>query len=59
VSDKERKKWPDAETSLIFISPRFSMTMGFDSCSCHPEPCPELDSGLFRDLGFGFRELRF
>jgi hypothetical protein len=24
------------------------------SCFCHPEPCPELDSGLIRDLGFGF-----
>jgi hypothetical protein len=25
---------------------------------CHPEPCPELVSGLFRDLGFGFRGFR-
>jgi hypothetical protein len=27
----------------------------FRSC-CHPGPCPELDSGLFRDLDFRFRE---
>ncbi len=24
---------------------------------CHPEPCPGLVSGLFRDLGFGSKEL--
>jgi hypothetical protein len=24
---------------------------------CHPEPCPELDSGLFRDLGLGDSEI--
>ena len=23
--------------------------------SCHPEPCPDLVSGLFPDLGSGFR----
>ncbi len=27
--------------------------------ACHPEPRPELVSGLFRDLGLGFREFRF
>jgi hypothetical protein len=29
------------------------------SLFCHPEPCPELDSGLFRDLVFGSKALGF
>jgi hypothetical protein len=31
VSAEDRKNRPDAETSLIFISPRFSMTWPFGS----------------------------
>ncbi len=27
-------------------------------CCCHPGPCPELDSGLVRDLGFEFWVLK-
>ena len=45
VSAKGRKNLkPDAETSLISISPRF-MTTRFGSRSCHPEPGFELASG--------------
>jgi hypothetical protein len=55
------KNKPDAETSLISIRPRFSMTTGVGFRFCHPEPGPELDSGSI-DFGisaFGFKNLGF
>jgi len=45
---KAEKSKPDAETSLIFISPRFSMTREFGSRFF-------VIPNLIRDLGFGFR----
>jgi len=42
-----RKNRSDAETSLIFISPRFSMTWQFGFGLL-------VIPNLFRDLGFGF-----
>jgi len=44
VSAESRKNNLHAETSLIFISPRSSMTVLFF-----------VTPNLFRDLGFGFR----
>jgi hypothetical protein len=43
---KAEKSGPDAETSLIFISPRFSMTGWFGSRLV-------VIPNLVRDLGFG------
>jgi hypothetical protein len=50
VSAKHKKNQPDAETSLISISPRFSMTTWI-RLSFFVIP------NLFRDLGFRSKEL--
>jgi hypothetical protein len=56
-----RKSKPDAETSLIFIIPGFSMTWRFGSgFFVIPNQVLNLIQDLrFRDLGFGFEESRF
>jgi len=48
---KAEKSRPDAETSLIFISPRFSMTRWFGFGLV-------VIPNLVRDLGFGFWVLK-
>jgi hypothetical protein len=58
---KAEKNKPDAETSLIFISPRFSMTWRFGSgLFVIPNQVLNLIQDLrFRDLGFWFRRFGF
>jgi hypothetical protein len=57
-ADGRKKPMPDAETILSQAQHKIQhdKIIWFWSC-CHPEPCPELDSGLVRDLGFEFSVL--
>jgi hypothetical protein len=56
---KAEKSRPDAETILKRVQHKVQHDdmFWFWSC-CPPEPCPELDSGLVRDLGFEFLVLK-
>jgi hypothetical protein len=55
---KAEKSRPDAETILSQAQHKVHDKMVWFWSCCHPEPCPELDSGLFRDLGFEFWVLK-
>ncbi len=55
---KAEKTTLDAETILSQAQHKVHDKIVWLWSCCHPGPCPELDSGLVRDLGFEFWVLK-